>query len=195
MSDMRRLRAYLDGVPVGTVEQTPQGALSFAYDEDYRRDPESTPLSLSMPLARDRHGNKAVRAYLDGLLPDSQPARQRWAREFNVSANNPFALLRHVGMDAAGAVQMLPVEVPATDAAARDGDVEWLAAGGIDRLAEEQLRGGVRFAPTGEVPSSFGADPAVRHLPNLRRQYPRFVPQKSTAARSRMRVSSRSVAR
>lgn len=126
MSDMRRLRAYLDGVSVGTFEQTPQGALSFAYHEDYRRDPESTPLSLSMPLGRDRHGNKAVRAYLDGLLPDSPPARQRWGREFNVSANNPFALLRHVGMDAAGAVQILPLEVPATDAASRDGDVEWL---------------------------------------------------------------------
>lgn len=51
------------------------------------------------------------------------------------------------------------------------------AASGMDRLAEEQLGDGVRFAPAGEVPSSLGANPTVRHLSNLRRLYPRFVPQ------------------
>jgi len=147
MSGLRRLRAYLDGVPVGTVAQTSQGALSFAYDEDYRHDPESTPLSLSMPLAGDRHGNKPVRAYLDGLLPDSQPARQRWGREYNVSPNNPFALLRNVGMDAAGAVQMLPVEVPATDAAARDGDVEWLTNDDFAAMAHDLAAHGEDWDP------------------------------------------------
>lgn len=137
MSSQHRLNAYLDGVPIGSIEQTPQGALSFTYDEVYRADPDSTPLSLSMPLAQARHRNKPVRAYLDGLLPDSQPVRERWSREFNVSANNPFALLRHVGKDAAGAVQILPPDAPASDALVRDGDVEWLSDDDFGAMARD----------------------------------------------------------
>ena len=67
-------------------------------------------------------------------------------------------------------------------------------ASGMDRRAEEQLRGGVHLAPTDEVPSSVGADPTFRHLPNLRRLYPRFVPQKSTAAGCRNCVHYRPAA-
>ncbi|MEO5663739.1 MAG: HipA N-terminal domain-containing protein, partial [Nocardioides sp.] len=118
---------YLDGALIGRIEQTPQGALAFAYDEEYREDPQSTPLSLSMPLAGERHSNKQVRAYLDGLLPDSQAARERWARQYGVSPNNPFGLLANVGRDAAGAVQILPPDVDATDALERVGDIEWLS--------------------------------------------------------------------
>jgi HipA N-terminal domain len=56
MANRRTRRVYLDGHPIGAVEQTPQGAPGFAYDDDYRRDPQSTPLSLSLslPLAADR---------------------------------------------------------------------------------------------------------------------------------------------
>src|SRR5207248_2192537 len=33
---------------------------------------------------------------------------RRWGREFQVSAGNAFALLAHVGLDCAGAVQLVP---------------------------------------------------------------------------------------
>ena len=52
---------------------------------------------------------------------------------FEVSARNPFALLRHVGRDAAGAVQVLPVDVDPPDAARRTGDVR--------RLTDDELSG------------------------------------------------------
>ena len=147
MAAVQRLRVYLDGTPIGTAEQTPQGALSFSYDEAYRNNPGSTPLSLSMPLAGSRHGNKPVRAYLDGLLPDSDPARQRWAREYNVSAYNPFALLRHVGRDAAGAVQILPPDADASDAAARVGDIEWLTDDDFAAMAHDVAAHGEDWDP------------------------------------------------
>lgn len=137
MSSTRRLRVYLDGTPVGTAEQTPQGALTFTYDEDYRAQPDATPLSISMPLAGDRHSNKVVRAYLDGLLPDSQPARERWGREHGVSPNNPFALLSHVGRDAAGAVQILPPDIDPSDALQRHGDIEWLTEDDLARVTRD----------------------------------------------------------
>lgn len=50
-------------------------------------------------------------------------------------------------------------------------------AGGMDRLAKEHLGSGVHLAPSGEVPATLGADPALRHVPNLRSQYPNKVPQ------------------
>ncbi len=46
----RSLRVYLDGTPLGTVEQSTQGALRLTYDHDYASNPDATPLSLSMPV-------------------------------------------------------------------------------------------------------------------------------------------------
>jgi serine/threonine-protein kinase HipA len=147
MVSRRTLHVYLDGTPLGILEQTPQGALSLEYDEEYRRKPESTPLSLSMPLARATHGNKQVRAYLDGLLPDSEPARQRLAREYAVSPNNPFALLGHVGRDAAGAVQILPPEVEPSDAASRGRDIKWLTDAEFVKMAHDLAVHGADWDP------------------------------------------------
>jgi serine/threonine-protein kinase HipA len=123
----RTLRVYLDGTLIGTATQSSQGSLGFSYDDEYTVTADPTPLSLSLPILSNRHRDKAVRAYLEGLLPDSEGARQRWASEYHVSPNNPFALLAHVGRDAAGAVQILPPEVDPADAQARTGDIEWVS--------------------------------------------------------------------
>ncbi len=123
----RTLQVYLDGTLIGHAEQSSHGSLSFSYDDEYAATADPTPLSLSLPILSNRHRDKAVRAYLEGLLPDSEGARQRWASEYHVSPNNPFALLAHVGRDAAGAVQILPSESNSTDASARTGDIEWVS--------------------------------------------------------------------
>lgn len=86
-----------------------------------------------MPLSGSRHSNRVVAAWLEGLLPDNLAVREEWARRFEVSARNPFALLGHVGRDAAGAVQVLPVDVDPPDAARRTGDVR--------RLTDDELSG------------------------------------------------------
>ncbi|WGX97174.1 type II toxin-antitoxin system HipA family toxin [Nocardioides sp. L-11A] len=147
MAGPRRLHVFLDGAMIGHVEQSPHGQLSFVYDEEYRRAGDATPLSLSMPLAKARHGNKPVRAYLDGLLPDSPPARERWARQYGVSATNPFALLAHVGRDAAGAVQILPPDADSSDAATRTGDIEWLGADDFASMARDLAEHGADWDP------------------------------------------------
>lgn len=123
----RTLQVYLDGTLIGTAMQAGHGSLSFDYDTEYVVTADPTPLSLSLPILSDRHRDKAVRAYFQGLLPDSEGARQRWASEYHVSPNNPFALLAHVGRDAAGAVQILPPGADPTDVRGRTGDIEWLS--------------------------------------------------------------------
>ena len=139
MNNPRRqhLDVYLDGTLIGVVEQTPQGALSFQYDEDYRGGADPTPLSLAMPVGVRRHPQRAIANFLWGLLPDNASTLERWAAEFGVSPNSPFGLLKNIGRDAAGAVQILPADVESSDAAVRQGTVRELSAAEFHDLCLE----------------------------------------------------------
>lgn len=106
----RALDAYLNGRRAGTFTQDPQ--VLFSYDPDYLADPQATPLSVSMPLADATYRQSATLPWLDGLLPDSQDVRARWAQQFGVSATNGFALLTYMGLDTPGAVQLVPEGSP-----------------------------------------------------------------------------------
>jgi len=123
---MSELVALLNGMPIGIVEQFRQGDLAFTYDDAWRDEGESYPLSLSMPLARKSHLDAKVRPFLEGLLPDNRRVLEGWARRFQVSARNPFALLTHMGEDCAGAIQLVaPIRVEAM--LASPDDVNWLS--------------------------------------------------------------------
>lgn len=103
----RSLAVLVNGVHIGTLSQDSHRQLSFAYDEDYRSRRNATPLSLSMPIARRAHGNNVVEPYLRGLLPDNENVLRRWGSRFGVPWNSPFAHLRNVGEDVAGAAQFV----------------------------------------------------------------------------------------
>ena len=115
----------LGGRRAGVVTMNVKGRLALRYDEEYLAAENPTPLSVSMPLARPEHGDGPILAFLWGLLPDNEQVLQRWARTYQVSAGNPFALLRHVGEDCAGAAQFVrPERVDAL--LAGKGEVHWL---------------------------------------------------------------------
>ncbi len=101
------LDVYLDGTLIGALDQTPSGNTTFRYDDQYRTRSDATPLSLSMPVSRSVHAQRAVVPFLQGLLTDSPGRLDELSREFQTSAANPFRLLAHVGRDVAGAVQIL----------------------------------------------------------------------------------------
>ncbi|MET4315717.1 type II toxin-antitoxin system HipA family toxin [Bradyrhizobium sp. RT4b] len=120
------LVALLDGREIGRVRNDARGRLTLVYDQDWRQAEGAYPLSLSMPLAAEEHGPSAVQAFLWGLLPDNEHVLERWARRFQVSARNVFALISHVGEDCAGAVQFVtPDRLEALRSGAED-KVEWL---------------------------------------------------------------------
>jgi serine/threonine-protein kinase HipA len=105
-----RLAVLLDGVLAGWLTQDPQER--FVYDPGYLATSTATPLSVSMPLTASAYRQGRVRPWIDGLLPDSDDVRRRWAGGFGVSATNPFLLLAHMGQECPGAVQLcLPDEV------------------------------------------------------------------------------------
>jgi serine/threonine-protein kinase HipA len=113
---------------LGRVERDPRGRLTLHYDPSWRADPEAHPLSVSMPLARERHEHDTVEPFLQGLLPDNREVLERWARRFGVTASGPFALLTAVGEECAGAVQFaLEERVPELLAAAHSpASVDWI---------------------------------------------------------------------
>ena len=84
MAEME-LATLICGEIAGTLRQDEHGLCSFAYAPTY--------------------GHNIVRPFLFGLLPDSQEQRRAIATEHDVASNNPVALLCHIGLDCAGAVQ------------------------------------------------------------------------------------------
>ncbi len=127
------LDVYISGRRVGELHHLQGGKLSFSYDDAWMNGRVAIPLSLSMPTIAKTYDGKAVEAFLWGLLPDNEQTLARWAQRFQVSARNPFALLKNVGRDCAGAVQFLPHG----DEISRGEEVELLTADQIgDRLKD-----------------------------------------------------------
>lgn len=120
------LVVLLDGQEVGRVTRDPTNTLSFSYADEWRNLPDAYPVSLSMPLTTGTHETEPVEAYVWGLLPDNAYVLDRWARRFQVSARNAFALLANVGEDCAGAVQFVrPARVDELRTP-KTSTVEWL---------------------------------------------------------------------
>ncbi|WP_426420851.1 type II toxin-antitoxin system HipA family toxin [Bradyrhizobium genosp. A] len=120
------LVALLDGKEVGRVHNDTHSRLTFVYDTNWREARGAYPISLSMPLAAEEHGPAAVQAFLWGLLPDNERVLDRWAKKFQVSARNVFALISHVGEDCAGAIQFVTPDRLKVLQSGADDKVEWL---------------------------------------------------------------------
>jgi serine/threonine-protein kinase HipA len=162
----QQLNVFMDGVACGVLIQTGSGDLRFRYLDEYRSAPGATPLSVSMPIAVPEHRKRVVLPFLQGLLPDSEPALRSIAADHGVNPRNPFALLRHTGADVAGALQFLPPGEESSDARERGGyqvldenEVSDLLEDAIDRYRE----GRSRAPETGRF-SLAGAQPKIALL-------------------------------
>lgn len=149
---MRELQVVANGDLLGTVTQRATGDLVLTYDRSWQARSDAFPLSLSMPLTSGDHGDEVVRPFLENLLPDNERILDRWARQFQVSARNPFALLAHMGEDCAGAVQFVRPDRYGEVANAGPGGIEWLTE---DDIAA-RLRGVMDQHGTGRLPGDRG---------------------------------------
>ena len=120
------LVVVLEDAIAGTLTRSRGGRLAFSYEEDYRRRPETTPLSLTLPKQTSEHAGAKLDAWLWGLLPDDPAVLRCWARQFHVSAS-PFALLSTpIGEDCAGAVRFIAPD-RLEELVDQPGSVTWLA--------------------------------------------------------------------
>jgi serine/threonine-protein kinase HipA len=149
---MPELKVLVSDELLGILTQRTRGDLVLTYDRSWQERGDSFPLSLSMPLAQREHPDEVVRPFLENLLPDSARILDRWARQFHVSARNPFALLSHMGEDCAGAVQFVRPDRYEHVANAGPGEIEWLTEGDI----ATRLRTLVEHHGTGRLPGDRG---------------------------------------
>jgi serine/threonine-protein kinase HipA len=108
----RDLSVWANGIRIGHWRWPTNRPMEFQYDPEWLTAPEARPLSLSLPLRFEDvpHKGKAVEAYFDNLLPDSDSVRRRIQDRFRTSSRNAFDLLAAIGRDCVGAVQILPAD-------------------------------------------------------------------------------------
>ncbi|WP_118182553.1 type II toxin-antitoxin system HipA family toxin [Paraburkholderia phosphatilytica] len=105
----RALSVWANGQRVGLWSIPARGDTEFQYDRAWLDSPGGRPLSLSLPFGVDDAPltGERVRNYFDNLLPDSEPIRRRIATRFRTPSLDAFDLLRAIGRDCIGAVQLL----------------------------------------------------------------------------------------
>jgi serine/threonine-protein kinase HipA len=105
----RQLNAWINHTLIGTLTEH-NGLWSFAYTQQWLRQPGAYPLCPGLPLQDGPHSDGAsmrpVQWYFDNLLPE-EGQRQLIARAARTSVADAFGLLTHFGAESAGSVTLL----------------------------------------------------------------------------------------
>ena len=131
------LDVWLFAYRVGTLALV-DGRLNFCYAPGWLSHKDAVALSASLPLQAEPFDDRKTRPFFAGLLPEGQ-MRRLIAQQFQVSGQNDFALLDHIGGECAGAVtflepgQALPVST-------RTDDVQWLSDDEVVAILDELPR-------------------------------------------------------
>lgn len=143
---MAELHVAIAGRRIGTLERAADGRLRFAYEESWLDRRGATPLSLSMPLRPGWFDHDVVHPYLWGLLPDNEDVIDRWAKQYQCSPTNVFALLANVGGDVAGAAQYLEPDTEAEEGV--EGSYQWLDDAAVAALLREVQEDSAAWHPS-----------------------------------------------
>lgn len=115
---MPELSVWYAGRQVATLSQR-RGRMSLAYSES--AGPLGVPLiSMGMPIASTRYGNREARAFFHGLLPEGNAGRVI-AYDLGLDPDDDFGLLTALGKDCAGALAIQPADEKPPQATAPPG--------------------------------------------------------------------------
>ncbi|MEW5757730.1 MAG: type II toxin-antitoxin system HipA family toxin [Pseudomonadota bacterium] len=128
------LEVWLFADRVGTLTLV-DGRLSFCYAPGWLSQPDAVALSASLPLQAEPFDDRKTRPFFAGLLPEGQ-MRHLIAQQFQVSGQNDFALLDHIGGECAGAVTFLEPG-QAWPIPTRNDDVQWLSDEEVVAILDE----------------------------------------------------------
>ena len=109
-SQSQTLYLWANGEHVGRWTIDRNGVSELEYAQSWQASPPGRPLSLSLPFNFANHPLRGavVANYFDNLLPDSTAIRKRVATRFKTGSDQPFELLKAIGRDCVGALQLLP---------------------------------------------------------------------------------------
>ncbi|TFD49745.1 type II toxin-antitoxin system HipA family toxin [Cryobacterium sp. Hh11] len=102
---MSSLDVYLYGAHVAELEMLAPLQYRLTYNAAWLDDPNTMPVSLSLPVGAAPLTGATLTSFLDNLLPDNADVRERWAVRAGLATAEPFELLRAYGTDVAGAIQ------------------------------------------------------------------------------------------
>ncbi len=131
------LEVWLFTDRVGTLALA-DGRLSFCYAPGWLSLPNAVALSASLPLQAEPFNDRKTRPFFAGLLPEGQ-MRRLIAQQFQVSGQNDFALLDHIGGECAGAVTFLEPGQVLHESTQGD-DVQWLSDEEVVAILDELPR-------------------------------------------------------
>jgi serine/threonine-protein kinase HipA len=103
----RSLSVWWDSRVVGALRLDEHGDLGFSYDQAWLDDPDSSPISQSLPKRAEPFNRRETRPFFGGLLPEDAQ-RDAVAKSLGVSKTNDFRLLEALGGDVAGALSLWP---------------------------------------------------------------------------------------
>ena len=131
------LDVWLFADRIGTLALI-EGRLNFWYAAEWLKQPNAVALSCSLPLQAEPFDDHKTRPFFAGLLPEGQ-MRRLIAQQFQVSGQNDFALLDHIGGECAGAVTFLEpgqsLHLPAEGE-----EVQWLSDEEVIAILDELPR-------------------------------------------------------
>lgn len=130
----RELEVWLFAERVGTLALI-DGRLNFRYSTDWLSPNNAAPLSSSLPLQAEPFDDHHARPFFAGLLPEGQ-LRRLIAQQFQISSQNDFALLDHIGGECAGAVTLLEPGQPLSSPE-HGHEVQWLSDEEIVAMLDE----------------------------------------------------------
>ena len=122
---------------IGTLALV-EGRLNFRYTPGWLALPDAVALSTSLPMQAEPFDDHKTRPFFAGLLPEGQ-MRRLIAQQFQVSNQNDFALLDHIGGECAGAVTFL-APGQGLPAPTRDDDVQSLSDEDVVAILDELPR-------------------------------------------------------
>jgi serine/threonine-protein kinase HipA len=134
----RVLAVWMNGELVGEWRRPASGAQEFLYADAWLSSEAARPISLSFPLRPSQDPYRAgVEAFFDNLLPDNREIRERIQRRFRTDSIAAFDLLREIGRDCVGALQLLPADEGVPDVRHITG--EPLTDAGVAKLLSASL--------------------------------------------------------
>lgn len=93
----------------GIIEETDEGIFVFEYDENYLKSKKPNPVSLTLPLRKEKYESKFLFPFFDGLIPEG------WLlsisiKHWKLNPRDRMGLLLSICEDCIGAVKVIPYE-------------------------------------------------------------------------------------
>ncbi|GMU84039.1 MAG: phosphatidylinositol kinase [Planctomycetota bacterium] len=108
----RRAIVRLDGQPVGTLVEAGR-QVTFAYAAQWLARADAVPVSVTLPLRGEPYVTEGLHPYFESLLPEGW-LLELATRKLKISKDDAFGLLLATCADCVGAVEIVPVEAPAS---------------------------------------------------------------------------------